>query len=96
VARAINLRRDRYLFFSGLILLLLGGPGLLVGSFGHDAFRVPVVGQAYDAFGWMNQTVLGLGIVLLVIGVLFTALALKGGVLSEAEAAELEAGRSRS
>jgi len=90
-----NLRRDRVLFFSGLILLLLGGPGLVVAAFAHDALRVPIVGEAYDAFGWLNQTSLGVGIVLALVGAVFVALGLRGGVLSDAEVAGLEEGGSQ-
>ncbi len=90
-----SLRRDRVLFFTGLVLLLLGGPGFVVGTFAHDSMRVPVVGEAYYEFGWVNVTFLALGIVLALVGAAFVALGLRGGVLSEAEVAELEEGGSR-
>jgi uncharacterized membrane protein len=89
-----NLRRDRILFYAGILLLLLGGVGFLVGTLAHDTVRVPLVGTAYDAFGWVNQTFLALGIVFLVVGVVLLLLALRGGVLSEAEIAELREGES--
>ncbi len=85
-----NLRRDRVLFFTGLVLLLVGGPGFVVGSFLHDSLSVPLIGEAYDAFGWVNLTFVGLGIALAFVGIVLTALGLRGGVLSEAEASELE------
>ncbi len=95
MARPVNLRRDRLLFFLGLVLLLAGGPGLVAGSVAHDALRVPVIGNAYDAFGWVNQTALGVGVVLLIVGVMFLFLSLRGGVVSEAEAREIGLRRSR-
>jgi len=95
VARPVNLRRDRLLFFLGIILLLAGGPGLVAGSVAHDSLRVPVLGNAYDAFGWVNQTALGIGIVLLLVGIMFLFLALRGGIVSEAQAREIGLGRSR-
>jgi hypothetical protein len=91
----VNLKRDRILFFTGLVLSLLGGPGLLIGTVAHDFLRVPVIGNAYDAFGWVNQTFLGVGLVLLVVGIVFLILGLRGGVLSATEVADLKAGRSR-
>jgi len=94
VARGVNLRRDRILFFLGLLLVLAGGPGLAAGSYAHDSLRVPIGGGAYDAFGWVNQTALGIGVVLLLIGLMFLFLSLRGGIVSEAKARELS-GRSR-
>ena len=95
MARSVNLKRDRFLFYIGLVLFLVGGPGLAVGTFAHDSLRVPVGGGAYEAFGWVNQTVLGVGAVILVVGLVFLILALRGGVLSPSEVADLKAGRSR-
>ena len=95
MARSVNLKRDRFLFYLGLVLFLVGGPGLAVGTFAHDSLRVPVGGSAYDAFGWVNQTVLGVGGVVLFIGIVFLILGLRGGVLSREEIADLQTGRSR-
>ena len=95
MARSVNLKRDRFLFYVGLVLFLVGGPGLVVGTFAHDSLRVPVGGGAYDAFGWVNQTALGIGIVLLLVGIMFLFLALRGGIVSEAQAREIGLGRSR-
>jgi len=95
LARSVNLKRDRFLFYFGLVLVLLGGPGLAVGTFAHDSLRVPVGGTAYDAFGWVNQSFLGVGVVVLFIGIVFLILGLRGGILSASELADLKAGRSR-
>jgi len=83
------------LFYVGLVLFLLGGPGLAVGSFAHDSLRVPVGGTAYTAFGWLNTAVLAVGAILLVVGIAFVILGLRGGVLSSSEIADLKAGRSK-
>jgi len=95
VAKPLNLKRDRFLFYVGVILLMAGGPGLAAGSFVHDAMRVPIGGAAYGAFGWVNQAVLGVGAVLLIVGIVLVLLALRGGVLSAAQLAERKAGGSR-
>ncbi len=95
MARSVNLKRDRFLFYVGLVLFLVGGPGLSVGTFAHDSLRVPVGGAAYDAFGWVNQAVLGVGVVVLVVGIVFLILGLRGGILSASELDDLKAGRSR-
>ena len=89
VGATVNLRRDRTLFYVGLILLLLGGPGLLLGTFAHDILRVPVLGSQFEGFGWLNLIALTVGIALAAIGAALLALGLRGGVLSEPEVAEL-------
>ena len=95
MARRINLKRDRFLFYVGLVLVRVGGSGLTAGSYAHDSLRVPVGGTAFDAFGWLNQTALGVGVVLLLIGIVFLILGLRGGVLSASELADVKAGGSR-
>jgi len=85
----VNLRRDRIMYYTGLVLLLLGGPGLLLGTFAHDLLRVPILGTQYEGFGWLNLIALASGLVLLLIGSALLALGLRGGVLSEPEIAEL-------
>jgi hypothetical protein len=85
-----RLRRDRILFYSGLVLLLLGLPGLILSSWAHDIARMPLVGEAYDAWGWINQTFALLGLFLAVFGGIFLAVSLRGGVVSSAEVKESE------
>lgn len=85
------LKRDRFLFWSGLLLIFVGGPGLSLGSFLHDAFRIPLIGQAYDTFGSINQTLFAVGLALLVLGIILLVLSARGGVLSpgDLEAADV-------
>ncbi len=85
MASPSRVRRDRVLFYAGLVLLLLGVPGFLVGTFVHDPLEVPLVGTAYDGFGFINEIFLGLGIVLGVVGAALVALALRGGVIADEE-----------
>lgn len=69
--------RGRFLFYAGLAMVLAGGPGIALGSWLHDIMRIPVVGQAYDAFGWLNRFVAAIGLVVLVVGIVLLILALR-------------------
>ncbi len=83
-----RLKRDRILFYCGLVLLLAGLPGLVLGSWFHDSMRVPVVGDAYDSWGWINQTFALLGIFIAVVGALLLAFSLRGGTIDKSEIAD--------
>ena len=76
-----RLRRDRILFYAGLVLLLAGLPGLALGSLFHDMFRVELVGSAFDAWGWINQLFAYLGVFLGVVGIALLAVSLRGGIV---------------
>lgn len=76
--------KDRVLFYAGIILIVIGGPGLSLGSFAHDIYNIPLIGEAFNAFGWLNITFLVVGLILLSMGILFVALALRGGLLPDA------------
>jgi len=67
-------RRERIMFYLGIVLILVGGPGIALGSLLHDTLKIPVVGSAYDAFGWINRMVAAIGLVVLIIGVVFMIL----------------------
>jgi len=75
-----RLRRDCVLFYAGLVLLLVGLPGLALGSLFHDIFRVELVGSAFDAWGWINQLFAYLGVFVGVVGIALLALSLRGGI----------------
>jgi uncharacterized membrane protein len=80
--------KDRVLFYVGIILIVIGGPGLSLGSFAHDIYNIPLIGEAFNAFGWLNVTFLVVGLVLLVVGILLVALSLRGGLLPGAMSSE--------
>lgn len=67
-------RRERLMFYLGIILVLAGGPGLAFGSLLHDSLRIPVVGNAFDQFGWVNRIFAAVGLVLLIVGIVFLIL----------------------
>ena len=47
---------------------------MALGSLLHDVMRVPVLGSAYDDFGWLNRTFAAIGLVILIVGVVFLML----------------------
>ena len=81
-----RLSRDRILFYSGLVLLLAGLPGFMLGSWLHDLLRVPVIGDAYTAWGWINQMFAFAGLLVAVAGCLLLGLSLRGGAVSAPKA----------
>jgi len=73
-------RREKLLFYLGMILILVGGPGVALGSWLHDWFRIPFPGpeySSYDVFGPINRFVAVLGLVVLIIGIIFLILSLR-------------------
>lgn len=72
-------RRGRILFYVGVALVLGGGPGIALGSFLHDVLRIPVVGDAFEAFGWLNRFVAAIGLVVLVVGIVLLILSMRLG-----------------
>ncbi len=67
-------RREKIMFYMGLVMVVLGGPGIAFGSLLHDAWQIPVIGHAYDEFGWINRLVSAVGLVILIVGVVFLIL----------------------
>jgi hypothetical protein len=78
-----RLARDRALFYLGAVLIVAGGPVLSLGSIAHDRYNIPIIGEAYDAFGWLNTLFMMAGIVVLVIGAVFVAISLRGGLVAD-------------
>ena len=76
-----RLLRDRILFYAGMLFAIVGGPVMALGSLAHDRYAIPILGEAYDAFGWLNVTFLLVGIVILLVGMGLIALSLRGGIL---------------
>ncbi|MGQ0798183.1 MAG: hypothetical protein ACT4OI_10050 [Methanobacteriota archaeon] len=61
-------RADRLIFYVGATIVVFGGTGLMLGSILHDMFRVPFMGQAYEAFGPLNTMAAFLGAIFLASG----------------------------
>ncbi|MCK4443547.1 MAG: hypothetical protein KAW09_03320 [Thermoplasmata archaeon] len=73
-------RKEKILFYLGVILILVGGPGVALGSWMHDWFRIPFPSSEYDAFdvfGPINRIVALVGLVILIIGIVFLILSLR-------------------
>ena len=84
--------RGRILFYVGLAMVLLGGPGIALGSWLHDLLRIPIGGDAYSVFGSYNRTVSAVGLVVLVVGIVLIILALR---LSRPGAEDYDVGARR-
>lgn len=87
-----RLRRDRILFYAGLILFLLGLPGMILSSWMHEIMRFPIVGVAYDEWGWINQITLIVGLFMAFAGGIFLALSMRGGAVDSADVPKHEGG----
>jgi hypothetical protein len=72
-------RRERLLFYAGVLLVLAGGPGIAVGSWLHDLLRIPIGGNAFDVFGWVNRLVAAVGLVILIVGIVLLILSMRLG-----------------
>lgn len=70
-------RLEKLLFYGGIVLVLVGGPGLAVGSWLHDVLRIGIIGNAFDAFGWLNRLFAAAGLVVLLVGVVLLILSLR-------------------
>lgn len=70
-------RGRNYLFYMGIILVVLGGPGIALGSWLHDLLRIPIGNyDTFDSFGWANRMTSAGGIVILLVGMLLLAIAI--------------------
>jgi len=72
-------RRERFLFYAGVLAVLAGGPGLALGSWLHDVLRISIIGDAFDAFGWVNRLFAAVGLVILIVGIVFLILSMRLG-----------------
>ena len=70
-------RVEKLLFFAGVILILAGGPGLALGSWLHDVLKIPVIGDAYEAFGSVNQVFAAGGLIVLLVGIVLLILSIR-------------------
>ncbi len=70
--------REKLLFYAGIALILLGGPGIALGSWLHDVLRISVANyRAFDAFGDVNRLVVAVGLVVMIVGVVLFILSLR-------------------
>jgi len=68
---------SKWLFWTGVILVIVGGPGVALGSWLHDWLQIPISDyQNFDSFGWANKLVSSVGIIILVIGIILLILSL--------------------
>lgn len=70
-------RIEKLLFFAGVAMVLAGGPGLALGSWLHDVLRIPVIGDAYEAFGSVNQIFAAGGLIVLLVGIVLLILSIR-------------------
>jgi len=78
--------REKFLFYTGIFLILLGGPGIALGSWLHDQLRISV-GEfnAFDVFGPWNRLVTAIGLIVLIVGIVFLILSLRFSRPSDVE-----------
>ncbi len=65
-------RREKLTMYFGLVLIVLGGPGIVAASYLHDWLSIPAPSPAfntYEAFGPVNSFVAILGLAITVIGI---------------------------
>src|SRR2546422_10693336 len=78
--------REKFLFYTGIFLILLGGPGIALGSWLHDTMRISV-GEfnAFDVFGPWNRLVTAIWLIVLIVGLVFLILSLRFSRPSDVE-----------
>ena len=73
-------KKSKFLFISGVLLVLIGGPGIALGSWLHDILYISILNyDNFDSFGWANKLVSTVGIIILVIGIILLILSLPRG-----------------
>jgi len=78
--------REKFLFYTGIFLILLGGPGIALGSWLHDVLQISVYGfNAFDIFGPWNRLVTAIGLIVLIVGIVFLILSLRFSRPSDVE-----------
>ena len=70
--------REKILFYMGVVLILLGGPGIALGSWLHDVLQISYGEYTnFDVFGPVNRLVAAVGLVVLIVGIVFLILSLR-------------------
>ncbi len=78
--------REKFLFYTGIFLILLGGPGIALGSWLHDVMQISVGEfRAFDVFGPWNRLVPAIGLIVLIVGIVFLILSLRFSRPSDVE-----------
>lgn len=69
---------SKQMFWAGVILVFLGGPGIALFSWLHDVLELnfPSGYDAWTTFGWVNKLVATVGMVILVIGIVLLILSI--------------------
>lgn len=70
-------RLEKLLFYGGLLLVLAGGPGIALGSWLHDVLKIPIIGDAYEEFGRVNQLFAAAGLIVLLVGIVLLILSIR-------------------
>src|SRR5438046_6975732 len=70
--------REKFLFDTGIFLILLGEPGIALGSWLHDVMQIGVGEfRAFDVFGPWNRLVTEIGLIVLIGGMVCLILCLR-------------------
>jgi hypothetical protein len=67
----------KWKFWVGLIFILVGNVGVALGSYIHNVFKWSPLGKMYLGYGWFDQTVGAIGIILFILGLLLFAWSFK-------------------
>ena len=71
--------KSRLLIIGGIIVALIGGPGLALGSYIHDIMQIDIAGyDNFYSFGWANRFVATAGIIITIVGLLMIIIGLRG------------------
>jgi hypothetical protein len=70
-------RLERILFYLGLGLVMVGGPGIAMGSWLHDVLSIPIGGDAFSVFGPLNRFVAIIGLVVLIVGIVVLIISIR-------------------
>jgi uncharacterized membrane protein YcjF (UPF0283 family) len=70
-------KSTKMLFWGGLLLIIIGGPGVALGSWLHDFLKISIANyDNFESFGWANQLVSIVGMIILVIGIILLIVSL--------------------
>ncbi len=76
----------KFLFYTGILLILLGGPGIALFSWLHDVLRISVLNyNDFDTFGPVNRLVAAVGLIVMIVGIVLFILSLRLGRPSEVD-----------